>query len=83
MNAHVLELDGVVVAANGGSPRLHDVTWRVREGEHWAVLGANGAGKSTLLDVVAGKVPVTRGSVEVLGRRLGAPGMRDPGATWA
>jgi iron complex transport system ATP-binding protein len=77
LSAHVLELDGVAVA-DGGPPRLQDVTWRVREGEHWAVLGANGAGKSTLLDVVAGKVPVTQGSVAVLGSRLGAPGMRDP-----
>jgi iron complex transport system ATP-binding protein len=74
----VLELDGVAVAGNGGPPRLQDVTWRVREGEHWAVLGANGAGKSTLLDVVAGKVPVAQGSVAVLGSELGAPGVRDP-----
>ena len=63
----VLELDGVAVAGGGGPPRLQDVTWRVREGEHWAILGANGAGKSTLLDVVAGKVPVAQGSVAVLG----------------
>ena len=75
----VLELDGVAVTANnGGPPRLEDVTWRVREGEHWAILGANGAGKSTLLDLVAGKVPVAQGSVTVLGSQLGAPGMRDP-----
>ena len=74
----VLDLDGVAVAANGGPPRLQDVTWRVREGEHWAVLGANGAGKSTLLDVVAGKVPVAQGTVAVLGSELGSPGVRDP-----
>ena len=28
-------------------------TWRLRAGEHWAVLGGNGAGKSTFLRQVA------------------------------
>jgi molybdate transport system ATP-binding protein len=35
-------------------PVLHDVTWTVREGESWAVVGRNGAGKSTLLRLVVG-----------------------------
>jgi ABC-type molybdenum transport system ATPase subunit/photorepair protein PhrA len=33
---------------------LSDIDWRVREGEHWAVLGPNGSGKSTLLRAVLG-----------------------------
>ena len=72
----------MAVAGNGGPPRLQDVTWRVREGEHWAVLGANGAGKSTLLEVVAGKVPVTQGSVAVLGSSSARRACATPGATW-
>jgi len=35
---------------------LRDVTWRVRPGERWLVIGANGAGKTQLLKVVAGAV---------------------------
>ena len=58
------------------------MTWRVREGEHWAVLGANGAGKSTLLDLVAGKVPVTQGSVTVLGSSSALRACATRGATW-
>jgi molybdate transport system ATP-binding protein len=41
---------------------LEGLSWRVREGEHWAVLGPNGSGKSTLLRAVLGDVPVVRGS---------------------
>lgn len=40
---------------------LSDINWRVREGEHWAVLGPNGSGKSTLLRAVLGDVAVVRG----------------------
>jgi iron complex transport system ATP-binding protein len=46
---------------------LSDVSWTVREGESWAVLGPNGAGKTTLLNIVAGLVPPTAGSAEILG----------------
>jgi len=41
-----VSLDGVRV--------LHDLTWSLRRGEHWAVLGPNGSGKSTFLRLVRG-----------------------------
>lgn len=37
-----------------GRPVLHDVTWRLQEGEQWAIIGPNGSGKSTLLRVIRG-----------------------------
>jgi len=40
----------------------------VHRGEFIAVLGANGSGKSSLLKAVLGAVPLTAGSLEVLGR---------------
>lgn len=36
---------------------LTGINWRVRKGEHWAVLGENGAGKSTLLSLILGDNP--------------------------
>ena len=50
---------------------LSQVTFTVRAGEHWALLGANGAGKSTLLRLLATYLHPTRGRLDVLGRRLG------------
>jgi iron complex transport system ATP-binding protein len=60
-----------------GRPLLQGVTLTVRAGEHWALLGANGAGKSTLLRLLGALVHPTRGTVEVLGRRLGRVDVRE------
>ena len=40
---------------------LRGVTWRVRAGEHWAVLGPNGSGKTTLMMIAAGYLPSSGG----------------------
>ena len=66
----VLDLIGVTVVRDGAT-LLEDVTWTVREGERWVVLGPNGAGKTTLLQIAGARMHPTRGSVDVLGDRLG------------
>jgi molybdate transport system ATP-binding protein len=40
----------------GGRWVLRDVTWELRPGERWALLGENGAGKTQLLKLVSGEV---------------------------
>jgi molybdate transport system ATP-binding protein len=35
---------------------LHRVSWELRPGEHWAVIGRNGSGKSTFLRLLPGEV---------------------------
>ncbi|WP_374216007.1 ABC transporter ATP-binding protein [Frankia sp. AiPs1] len=59
-----------------GRELLADVDLTVRPGEHWALLGANGAGKSTLLGLCGAVHHPTRGSVDVLGHRLGRVDVR-------
>ncbi len=59
-----------VSRAFGGVPAVDDVSMDVRPGEVVGLLGANGAGKTTLIRLLLGLLPVTAGSVELLG---GAP----------
>ncbi|KQV06643.1 ABC transporter ATP-binding protein [Leifsonia sp. Root112D2] len=56
---------------------LDSVSLTVNRGEHWALIGANGAGKSTLLSMCGALVHPTRGTVEVLGHRLGRVDLRE------
>ncbi|MCB2228934.1 MAG: ATP-binding cassette domain-containing protein [Desulfarculaceae bacterium] len=51
----LVELERVSCAL-GGTTLLHDLTWRLPQGQHWAVLGGNGAGKSTFLRLVRGEL---------------------------
>lgn len=41
----------------GDNQVLSNVSWQIKQGEHWALLGANGAGKSTLLSLINGDNP--------------------------
>lgn len=66
----ILRLDQVTVR-RGNQSILNDLSWEIREGEHWVVLGPNGAGKTTVVQLAAGRIYPTRGVVEVLGERLG------------
>ena len=54
-----------------GRPLLDDVSFRVGDGAHVALVGANGAGKTTLLRLVAGDLEPTAGGVVTYGGRLG------------
>src|SRR4051794_10754869 len=62
----VLQVADVDVVRDGHR-LLQSISLTVRQGEHWALLGANGAGKSTLLDLLGAVTHPTRGVVEVLG----------------
>ena len=51
---------------------LHDLSWIVRRGEHWALEGSNGSGKSTLLSLVCADNPQAYAcDIELFGRRRG------------
>jgi len=67
----VIELTAVTVA-HGGQTILDAVSWTVRAGERWALLGPNGSGKTTLLSLIAGDHPQAYANdVKLFGRRRG------------
>ena len=66
----VLDLQDVTIR-RGTTTILDAVSWQVRDGERWVVLGRNGAGKTTLLQVAAGRMHPTTGTADLLGERLG------------
>ncbi len=72
----VVQLDHVSVVRDGVA-LLDDVSWQVRRGERWALLGPNGSGKTTLLKVVGSSLWPTSGIVDILGERLGRVDMRE------
>ena len=62
----VIELRGVCVE-RGGHSVLDGISFSVEAGQFVGLCGPNGAGKTTLLKVILGILPVSAGSVEVLG----------------
>lgn len=67
---HPLEIRQLSVQRNG-KRILNNVHWKIRQGEHWVVLGANGSGKTTLLSTLLGYFVPTRGDIRLLGQQYG------------
>lgn len=61
----------------GDKTILRQIDWRVREGEHWCLLGLNGSGKTTLLNMINGYIWPTVGQMAVLGKKFGEFDLRE------
>ncbi|MGH8980070.1 MAG: ABC transporter ATP-binding protein [Acidimicrobiales bacterium] len=55
---------------------LDAIDWEVRATDRWVVLGPNGSGKTTLLQVAGARLMPSRGSVTIVGERVGASDLR-------
>jgi iron complex transport system ATP-binding protein len=58
-------------------PALSDVSVELTAGQLLAIVGPNGSGKTTLLRALLGTLPLAAGSVELIGRPLGAWGPQE------
>ena len=67
-NADAVTLEDVAVR-RGSRPVLEHVFLRIKQGEITGLLGPNGAGKTTLLSVIMGLLPVSSGTLTVLGEQ--------------
>src|SRR5205807_10106094 len=62
----VIQVENAAVAL-GRRTIWQEVQLSVQPGEFLAILGPNGAGKSTLLKAILGLIPLSRGTISVLG----------------
>jgi fluoroquinolone transport system ATP-binding protein len=68
----MIDVDGLTFTYPGAdAPAIEGLTFRVAEGEVFGFLGPSGAGKSTTQNVLIGLLTGYRGSVRVMGKRLG------------
>lgn len=67
----IVELKNATVQVNNGFDELKtildQVSLTIYEHDFLTILGGNGAGKSTLFNVIAGTLPLTSGSIHILG----------------
>lgn len=64
----LVDIEAMGVTKSFGDNRIFsDVSFRLERGASVALVGANGTGKSTLLRCIMGLIPVTGGSVRLLG----------------
>ncbi|MDQ3624944.1 MAG: ABC transporter ATP-binding protein [Verrucomicrobiota bacterium] len=72
----ILQVTGLAIR-RGATQILEDVSWTVKPGQHWVILGANGSGKTSLLSALTGYLTPTGGEVAVLNRTYGASDWRE------
>jgi iron complex transport system ATP-binding protein len=66
-----------VTVSRTGTDLLANLDWQVELDERWVILGPNGAGKTTLLSLAAARLHPTRGTVHLLGERMGGADVFD------
>ncbi len=62
-----IEFSNVSFGYNTGPAVLNDVSFKVGDGDHSALVGANGVGKTTILRLIAGELAVTGGNIGLSG----------------
>lgn len=67
----VLDVSEVEVTRSG-KRILGPITWQVYEGQRWVILGPNGAGKTTLLQLLAALIHPSKGTVHIMGEKMGS-----------
>ena len=74
--AAVLRVAGLTVERDDAFP-LRDVSWEIRRGENWVILGANGSGKTSLIGAMTAYIAPSAGEIHLLGNEYGRSEWRE------
>jgi iron complex transport system ATP-binding protein len=72
----VLRVEGLSVERDEAFP-LKDVSWQIRRGENWVILGANGSGKTSLIGAMTAYIAPSAGNIQLLGHDYGRSEWRE------
>ncbi len=72
----IIQAKDVCAGYSDGKGILKGLNFQIAEGDFVGIIGKNGAGKSTLLKSLRGFLPLTSGSVELLGQNVAALNQR-------
>ena len=61
---------------SGETKALSNINLNVRKGEFLAIVGPSGCGKSTLLNLIAGLLPLEKGSITLEGKQIAEHGKK-------
>ena len=73
---NVLDLRNVSLVI-GRRKILNNLSWNIRKGQHWVLIGPNGSGKTTLLQIINGYRWPSTGTAAVLGKPFGSYDLRE------
>jgi branched-chain amino acid transport system ATP-binding protein len=62
MNNILLKAEGVTKDF-GGLRAIHDLSFQIRKGEIFSIIGPNGSGKTTMFNLITGFLPATEGGI--------------------
>jgi cobalt/nickel transport system ATP-binding protein len=74
---NIIRLEGVSYSYYGRIPAVRDISFSIKEGERFAVIGANGTGKSTLLQIMCGLIHQSEGNVWFRGNEVSEKTLRN------
>lgn len=60
----LLQIENATIVRQTGETIFEGLSWTIREGETWAIVGGVGSGKSSLTEVLLGRSRLISGSVE-------------------
>lgn len=72
----IISLKNVSVTRDGNRI-LNNVSFDIKKGENWAIIGRNGSGKSFLLRIISTLIYPSEGSAEIYGNTLGQTNIWD------